>query len=169
VAWGRGILDRASGPNAGNVPALSAPLVGRSDELAALDAVADLTSRLLDGPTRLLRASGEPDQARSLLEQADRWYRTSGGGDGARLARCLLAAITDDADGLRAALEEAQGADDQEVQALALDARLSAERDELVAASELLRSAADDLIPAVQHVVDEPDRFDAYRARGLIS
>ena len=42
---------------------------------------------------RLLRASGQPDAVLILLEQTDRWYRASGGGDGALLARCLLASL----------------------------------------------------------------------------
>jgi hypothetical protein len=38
-----------------------------------------------------MRASGEDAGALSLLEQTDRWFRASGGGDGALLTRCLLA------------------------------------------------------------------------------
>jgi len=121
---------------------------------------------------RLLRAAGQPDAALVLLEQTDRWYRTSGGGDGALLTRCLLAALSSATGSARAAdqldsiLAEAVSARDAEAQVLAMDAlaRLAADQGDLDAARRLLRSA-DDLSSAIQHVLDDQDRTDAHLAR----
>ncbi|MFZ0161356.1 MAG: BTAD domain-containing putative transcriptional regulator [Kineosporiaceae bacterium] len=125
---------------------------------------------------RILRASGEDADALSLLEQTDRWFRASGGGDGALLTRCLLASTSSRADGLgavetlQAVLDDARRAQDREVQVLALDglARVAAEAGDLVAAQQLLDSA-DELIPGIRHAVDELDRLDAQRAQAVIA
>jgi predicted ATPase/DNA-binding SARP family transcriptional activator len=125
---------------------------------------------------RVLRASGEHDTARTLLEQADRWYRLSGGGDGALRTQCLLASIasttggTGATDELEGVLDRARIADDREVQVLACDAlaRVAAEQGNIAAAHQLLQTA-DDLICAVQHVVDDLDRTDAHLARRLLT
>ena len=42
------------------------------------------------------RSTGEGDAAIALLRENERWYAGAGGGDGALLTRCLLAAETDD-------------------------------------------------------------------------
>ncbi|MBF8193926.1 transcriptional activator domain-containing protein [Nonomuraea sp. K274] len=125
---------------------------------------------------RLLRASGRLDTALILLEQTDRWYRASGGGDGALLTRCLLASLSSATGSARAAeqlasvLEEALSAGDAEVQVLASDAlaRLAADRGDLRAAQRLLQSA-DDLRSGIPHVLDDLDRVDAQLARLRIS
>ena len=129
---------------------------------------------------RILRAAGDDEvAARALLEQTDRWYRAAGGGDGALLTRCLLAAIpsgadrTDDADRadrLEAVLDEARGADNREVQVLASDALalLAAEQGRFDTARQLLRSA-DDLTSQIRHVLDDVDRIDAHQARALVA
>ncbi|MFG2500806.1 BTAD domain-containing putative transcriptional regulator [Streptomyces sp. NPDC048441] len=125
---------------------------------------------------RLVRASGQPDTALILLEQTDRWYRASGGGDGALLTRCLLASLSSATGSARAAeqlasvLEEALRTGDAEVQVLASDAlaRLAADRGDLTAAQRLLESA-DDLSSGIPHVLDDLDRIDARLARLRIS
>lgn len=125
---------------------------------------------------RLLRAGGQPDAALILLEQADRWYRASGGGDGALRTRCLLASVSAAAgspradDQLTSALAEARSTGDLEVEVLAADAlaRLAAERGDLIAAKQLLRSA-DDLSADIPHVLDDLDRIDAHLARAHVS
>jgi len=115
---------------------------------------------------RLLRAQGDHGTARTLLEQADRWYSASGGGDGALLARCLLASGDDNTGDLEAVLTEARAAEDRGVQVFALDAlaRVAADQGDIGAARRLLQSA-DDLISGVRHVVDDVDRVDAHLAR----
>lgn len=125
---------------------------------------------------RMLQASGENDVALALLEQTDRWYRVSGGGDGALLTRCLLASMSSASDSTRATeqlvavLDEARHVHDVAVQVLALDAlaRVAAGRRDIGAAQRLLQSA-DDLVSGIQHVVDDVDRVDAHLARVLIS
>jgi tetratricopeptide (TPR) repeat protein len=119
---------------------------------------------------RLLRAAGDHDTARTLLEQTDHWYRSSGGGEGALLTRCLLAALGQDCDALDAVLADARETGDREVQVLALDAlaRLAANRGDLATARRLLESA-DDLATGVQHVVDDLDRLDATTVRAQLA
>jgi tetratricopeptide (TPR) repeat protein len=117
---------------------------------------------------RLMRATGDTDAARSLLEQNDRWYRSAGGGDGALLTQCLLAAVNAQTAryGMPSRapeiLDQARRAGDPEVQVYATDAlaRLASERGDLTKAEQLLR-AADDLAVAAAHVVDGSDRVDA--------
>jgi predicted ATPase len=119
---------------------------------------------------RVMRATGQPDAARALLRQADDWYRSAGGGDGALLSRALLAATSDGDDaGLEAVVDQARLAGDHEAEVVMLDAlalRL-ARRGQLGAARQLL-GAADDAVAAAVNVVDEVDRLDAHRARELI-
>ncbi|MET0789563.1 MAG: BTAD domain-containing putative transcriptional regulator [Cellulomonas sp.] len=120
---------------------------------------------------RLLRVTGDADAARALLEQTDRWYRSAGGGEGALLARCLLAAVdTPDAARLRGVLDDAARAGDAEAQVYAADAlaRLAAARGDRVAARELLRSA-DELAATAAHVLDPGDRVDAIEARAVLA
>ncbi len=98
---------------------------------------------------RILRSSGDEVVALALLEQTDRWYRTAGGGDGALLARCLLASLSSAIDPaaagrrLDAVLTEAKEAEDHEVELLAYDAlaRLAAERGDTDEAGRLLAAA----------------------------
>jgi ATP/maltotriose-dependent transcriptional regulator MalT len=125
---------------------------------------------------RILRAEGAQDTARALLEQNDRWYRATGGGEGALLTRCLLAALPSGADRadrtvlLEAVLDGARGADNREVHVLASDAlaRLAAEQGRFDTARRLLRSG-DDLISQIHHVLDDVDRIDAHQARVLVA
>jgi hypothetical protein len=77
---------------------------------------------------RTLRGAGDERTARTLLEENDRWYRASGGGDGALLTRCLLAALSLEpgsgeaaVQDLHAVLDEARRHQDLETQTLALD------------------------------------------------
>ena len=121
---------------------------------------------------RLMRTTGEVDAARSLLEQNDRWYRAAGGGEGALLTRCLLAAVNAQTAGgegptqLDDILDEGRRVGDPEVQVYATDAlaRLASQRGELTHARDLL-GAADTIADAASHVVDSSDRVDADQIR----
>ena len=121
---------------------------------------------------RGLRGAGDEVMARTLLKENDRWYRASGGGDGALLTRCLLAALSvGPAAGaavrdLRAVLDQARRQHDLETQALALDglARAAAALGDLAGAAQLLEEA-DGLHGQVRHVLDDADRVDAAAAR----
>jgi predicted ATPase/DNA-binding SARP family transcriptional activator len=125
---------------------------------------------------RLMRATGDADAARSLLEQNDRWYRSAGGGDGALLTQCLLAAVNAETagDGMLSRLHDILGqgrrAGDPEVHVYATDAlaRLASERGELTKADELLR-AADAIAVAASHVIDSSDRVDADYVRARLA
>jgi len=119
-----------------------------------------------------MRTTGDEEAARSLLEQNDRWYRSAGGGDGALLTQCLLAAVNartisgGNAEELHDILDRGRSVGDPEVQVYAADAlaRLASERGELAKAHELLR-AADRIATAAAHVVDSSDRVDADHVR----
>jgi hypothetical protein len=166
-----GGVEHRSGNTAAATETLKRAIVaaGRSGDLR-------IAAKARVNLARLLRAAGQPGVALVLLEQTDRWYRTSGGGDGALLTRCLLAALLSAtgsvraAEELKAVLEEAGSAGDAEVQVLAMDAlaRLAADRGDVSAAQRLLRSA-DDLSSGIQHVVDDLHRPDADLARLRIS
>jgi len=123
---------------------------------------------------RTLRGAGDRRTARSLLEENDRWYRASGGGDGALLTRCLLAALSLEPGTAEAAvqdlhtvLDEARQHQDLEAQILALDAlaHAAAARGDQPGAALLLEEA-DGLHAQVRHTLDDADRFDAMVARG---
>jgi tetratricopeptide (TPR) repeat protein len=110
---------------------------------------------------RLLRSTGEGTAAISLLRENLAWYAGAGGGDGALLSRCLLAAETDDRDSLEEVLTLARAEENQTVTILALDglARLSADEGETERATELV-AEADALHPQVAHLLDDADRPD---------
>ena len=123
---------------------------------------------------RTLRGAGDPAAARTLLEANDRWYRASGGGDGALLTRCLLAALAAErGDGaaadLEAVLSEARRHQDLETQALALDAlaRSAAMAGDRPLAARILEEA-DALHALVRHALDPADRLDASAARAAL-
>jgi predicted ATPase/DNA-binding SARP family transcriptional activator len=77
---------------------------------------------------RVLLAQGDPDAALAAVGAARDWYRSAGGGDGARLAECLFASMGGYPDPDRAIahletlVDEARAAADPEVEALALEA-----------------------------------------------
>ncbi|HYO41146.1 MAG TPA: BTAD domain-containing putative transcriptional regulator [Nocardioidaceae bacterium] len=110
---------------------------------------------------RLLRSTGNGPSAVRLLTENVAWYAGAGGGDGALLSRCALAAETRDQDTLELLLAQAKGEENHEVTILALDAlaRSSAERGEHRRAADLV-AEADALLPAVAHVLDDADRPD---------
>ncbi|GAA4769395.1 BTAD domain-containing putative transcriptional regulator [Actinomycetospora chibensis] len=123
---------------------------------------------------RVLRTSGDDVVALALIEQNDRWYRDAGGGDGALLTRCLLAALAAAEDpetswwllgGLRTEAREA-GDDEAELAAVDALALLTAQRGEAERAADLLADA--DALAARVHAVIDADRVDAQRARRLI-
>jgi predicted ATPase/DNA-binding SARP family transcriptional activator len=72
---------------------------------------------------QLLRAEGDAVAAIDLLERNVEWYAHAGGGDGALLSRCLLAAETRDEPTLASVLDQARRMHDVAVQVHALDAR----------------------------------------------
>jgi predicted ATPase len=121
---------------------------------------------------RGLRNLGDEATARALLEENDRWYRAAGGGDGALLTRCLLAALSVERDAeaavrdLRTVLDEARRHQDLETQTLALDglARAAAAHGDLPATARFLQEA-DGLHTQVRHTLDDADRVDARAAR----
>ena len=92
---------------------------------------------------RLLRSTGEGAAAIALLRENVEWYAGAGGGDGALLSRCLLAAETDDRDSLEEVLTLARADENHMVTILALDglARLSADEGEPERATELVAEA----------------------------
>jgi hypothetical protein len=96
-----------------------------------------------------------------LLTENVAWYAGAGGGDGALLSRCVLAAETRDRGALDAVLARARTEENHEVTILALDAlaRSSAEGDDHRRAADLI-AEADALLPAVAHVLDDADRPD---------
>ncbi|MFL6271847.1 MAG: ATP-binding protein [Actinomycetes bacterium] len=125
---------------------------------------------------RALRGAGDQATARTLLEANDRWYRASGGGDGALLTRCVLAALGAEQDDqaaiadLQTVLEEARRHHDLETQTLALDslARAAAGGGDLPGAARLLEEA-DGLHAQVRHTLDDADRVDAGTARASLA
>ena len=124
---------------------------------------------------RLQREVGDLWAARSTIEAADAWFQTSGGGDEAAVAQCLLAAM-DAEDGVPGAagrldllVEKAEAAGDLEVQVLSLDALacLRVEAGDIIEGNELL-DRADALMAAAGHRLTEGDRLDGHRARALL-
>jgi len=121
---------------------------------------------------RTLRSAGDQATARSLLEENHRWYRAHGGGDGALLTRCLLAALSAASgagpalEDLHAVLDEARRHQDLETQTLALDAlaRAAAARGDTAQSARLLEEA-DGLHAQIRHALDDADRIDASSAR----
>lgn len=118
---------------------------------------------------RLHRAEGDALGALVLLEENQRWYDAAGGGDGALLSRCLLAAERRDVALLEAVLSEARAVQNVEVQVQTLDAlsSIAGGSGDLDGAAELL-AEADALAPMVAHLLDAVDRLDATVARELL-
>ena len=124
----------------------------------------------------VLRAHGERTDARLVLMAAREWFEAAGGGEGAVLADYLLAALDADRgltqaanrldEVLAAARRDGQG----EVEVLTLDrlARLHAERGDPIAATAFL-AEADDLAPAVCHLMSDNDRIDRDPAWSLVA
>ena len=121
---------------------------------------------------RVLRALGQPEQARKVLEAAAAWHQSAGGGEQAALGECLLAALhaADSVAGaehrLTGLLDDAVLADDAPVEVFARDAlaRLAVETGDLVRAREL-SAAADRRMEAASHFITERDRTDAPSVR----
>jgi tetratricopeptide (TPR) repeat protein len=124
---------------------------------------------------RGLRSTGDDTAARALLEENDRWYRASGGGDGALLTRCLLAALSVERDAeaavqeLRTVLEEARQHHDLETQTVALDALARAATHGDTAQAAQLLQEADGLHLQVRHTLDDADRIDAQAVRAALA
>jgi predicted ATPase/DNA-binding SARP family transcriptional activator len=118
---------------------------------------------------RLHRSKGDHASAVRLLEVNQRWYAHAGGGEGALLNRCILAAETGDVAALHRALAQARGIANNEVAVLALDAlaAVAAAAGDADVADGLL-AESDALVPTVAHLVDDLDRHDRNRARALL-
>jgi hypothetical protein len=121
---------------------------------------------------RVLRALGQHDKARAVLEAAARWHREVGGGEQAALGECLLAAF-DAVDGnpgakdrLTDILDEARQRADAPVEVFALDAlaRIAAEASDTDGARYLL-TQADRRMHAASHFITDLDRTDAHAVK----
>jgi predicted ATPase/DNA-binding SARP family transcriptional activator len=134
------------------------------DAVAGGDGRLAATARL--NLARLRRSGGESSTAITLLEQNQRWYDDAGGGEGALLTRCVLAATAGEDAALQSVLADAVSSGNDEVRVYALDAlaRASAAQGDREHAQRLLEEA-DSLAPAVAHLVDEQDRLDKSLAR----
>ena len=110
---------------------------------------------------RLHRSTGNGAAAVAPLRENLEWYANAGGGDGALLSRCVLAAELDDRDSLEEVLALSRAEGNHVVTVLALDAlaRLSAEAGDDAHAAVLV-AEADALHPAVVHLLDDADRSD---------
>ena len=125
---------------------------------------------------RVLRATGELQAARVVVESARRWYDAAGGGEDAALGEYVFAGLDANAglpqaaERLAAVLANARREGNAEVEVLALDslAGLHAAQGHLGDARDLL-TRADSLIPAVYHLVSDTDRLDRDRARRLLA
>ena len=117
---------------------------------------------------RVLRALGEQDRARAVLETAATWHRHVGGGEQARLGECLLAAmdLADRAPGaeerLASILDAASGDGEAHVEVFALDAlaRAASQRGDTHTAG-VLGDAADRRMASASHFITDLDRVDA--------
>ena len=110
---------------------------------------------------RLLRGTGYGTAAVPLLQENLDWYAGAGGGDGALLSQCVLAAQMSDEEQLEMVLLAARREENQLVAVLALDALalVHAQAGGYKRATALL-AEADALHPAVAHLLDEADRPD---------
>jgi predicted ATPase/DNA-binding SARP family transcriptional activator len=123
---------------------------------------------------RVLRALGQEAAARTVLEAADTWHRSAGGGEQAALGECLLAAMDAQRSNaeaerrLTAILGDAQRLDLPHVEVFALDAlaHMAAQAGDTARAHELC-TRADGRMDAVSHFITELDRVDARAVRQL--
>jgi tetratricopeptide (TPR) repeat protein len=151
---------------------------------ATLEQAIDIAQRCGDARTvafartrlaQVLRATGDTATALESVGRAVKWFTTAGGGDGARLADYLLAALHADGgapsarDELDEVLQRGRAAADPVVQVLALDAlaALNARDGNPDAAQAGL--AAADVVAAETPVLWAGDRLDARRLRGEIA
>jgi predicted ATPase len=117
---------------------------------------------------RLLRSTGHGAAAVPLLWENIDWYAGAGGGDGALLSRCALAAEMRDEKKLEMVLATARVEENHLVAVLALDALA------LIHASvgaygdaTVLLAQADALHPKVSHLLDAADRPDRAAALAI--
>jgi len=125
---------------------------------------------------RVLRALGEPTQARTVLESATAWHRASGGGEQAALGECLLAAMdaVDEIPGayerLVAILDAARLGGEAHVEVFALDALGGiAAREGDIDTARALCEAADRRMEAASHFITDLDRTDAHEVKHAAS
>ena len=117
---------------------------------------------------RVLRAVGQPTQARTALETAAAWHRIAGGGEQAALGDCLLAAM-DAADNIPGAherlivmLDDARINDAAHIEVFALDALARAEASHGdTDAARALSDLADRRMEFASHFITDRDRIDA--------
>ena len=123
---------------------------------------------------RVLRALGRTAAARSTIESAVAWHRSTGGGEQAVLGECLLAALdaaehkVDARQRLHDIAATARHHDDAPAEVLALDAlaRLARQKGDQAAAAELSQRA-DDRMPAASHFITDRDRTDLQAAQHI--
>ena len=121
---------------------------------------------------RVLRAVGDWNEARTVLETTTAWHRVAGGGEQALLGECLLAAMdaVDEIPGgherLVRILDAARLNGEAHVEVFALDAlaRIAAEAGDMETAHDLCESA-DRRMEAASHFITELDRTDAHQLR----
>ena len=118
---------------------------------------------------QLLRADGQGPAALDLLEQNVEWYAHAGGGDGALLSTCVLAAETRDARALASVLDEARRTHDVPLQIHALDAQAHhAALDAQPALAFTLLGQADDAAALTPTAIPERERHDKRQALSLL-
>lgn len=119
---------------------------------------------------QLLRAEGEGPAALDLLEQNVEWYAHAGGGDGALLSTCILAAERRDAPALASVLVAARRTHDVPVLVHALDAQAHhAALDAQPALVFTLLGRADDAAALAPTAVPERERHDKRQALSLLA
>jgi predicted ATPase/DNA-binding SARP family transcriptional activator len=150
-----------------------------ADAAASFDRALDAATASGDGRlaatarlnlARQLRGADKGSAAVALLEENLAWYAGAGGGEGALLSRCLLAAQNKDLAALKEVLAVARVEENLEVCVLALDglARAAATGGKHSLARQLV-AEADALQPGVAHVVDDSDRLDRLVAIEILS
>jgi hypothetical protein len=150
------------------------PAATESYERAIDDATAGGDGRLAATArlnlARMLRSTGQTQEALTLLEVNEKWYEEAGGGEYSLLSHCLLSAERRDSRALEAALAEGRSLGNVEVEVCALDAlaRLAGDAGHTTTARARL-AEADGLARQVAHLLDEGDRVDALTARRLCS
>ena len=156
---------------AGDYPAGAATLQSAVDKAEATgDVRMAALARVHLG--RVLRALGEGDRARAVLEAATDWHRTAGGGEQSRLGECLLSrwtpptAIPGVDERLAELLDAARTHDEAHVEVFALDAlALVAARDGDLTTAHSLVAASDRRMEAAAHFITERARTDAHDVR----
>ena len=122
-----------------------------------------------------MRNAGETDSATELAASAAQWFSRSGGGDGARLADYLLAALHADAGApsaraeLAGVLDHARHGADRDVEVLALDSRAALHVRAFRMDDALCALDAADTIAAAAPYLWPGDRVEGERVRSALT